>query len=196
MDAGEPSKVSGELSMVIYGEPAGKAISGEPSKVSGERSMVIYGEPAGKAISGEPSKVSGERSMVIYGGPGKAISGEPSQVSGKREKRPRQRKAPKGIDFESSVANLSREGRETLMVVNRKKRLNTIPGNTCSVFDHTCPRYKWLHPGWICEERVKPSHRLYRYFYDPLGQMYNTKGEVAQMYADTEKTRALVIYDK
>ncbi|XP_010492163.1 PREDICTED: uncharacterized protein LOC104769607 [Camelina sativa] len=123
--------------------------------------------------------------------------GSSSSASGpQQEKRPRQRRALKGIDYETSIANLSREGRETLMVVNRKKRLNTIPGTHCSVFDHSCPRYRWLHPGWIVEERIMPHQRLYRYYYDPLGQLYNSRGQVTQMLADTENTRALVIYDK
>ncbi|XP_010419992.1 PREDICTED: uncharacterized protein LOC104705644 [Camelina sativa] len=124
-------------------------------------------------------------------------AGSSSSASGpQQEKRSRQRRATKGIDYESSVANLSREGRETLTVVNHRKRLNTIPGTSCSVFDHTCPRYRWLHPGWIVEERIMSHDRLYRYYYDPLGQLYNSRGQVTQMLADTEKTRALVIYDK
>lgn len=91
------------------------------------------------------------------------MEGGESSVSGqRRQKRPRQTRVSDGISYESSVANLSREGRETLMVVNRKRLLNTIPDASCAVFDNTCPRYKWLRSGWIAEERLKSHNRLYR----------------------------------
>jgi len=35
-----------------------------------------------------------------------------------------------------------------------------------------------------------------QYFYDPLGQMYHTRGEVDQIYADIEKSRAIVVFRK
>ncbi|VVB02326.1 unnamed protein product [Arabis nemorensis] len=93
--------------------------------------------------------------------------------NGRRRQKPKQkpkrqwqwqRRASVGMSFEKSVDNLSRAGRETLVLVNRKRRklLNTIPYTLSNIFDNTCPQYCWLRFGWIAEERRKLSGRLYR----------------------------------
>lgn len=81
-----------------------------------------------------------------------------------KQKRQWQRRVSVEMSFEKSVDNLSRAGRETLVLVNRKRRklLNTIPYTSCTIFDNTCPQYCWLRFGWIAEERCKLSGRLYR----------------------------------
>ncbi|AED91946.1 hypothetical protein AtNW77_Chr5g0097331 [Arabidopsis thaliana] len=124
------------------------------------------------------------------------MEAESSSSGHRRQKRPRQKRSSDVISYESSVANLSREGKETLMIVSRRRQLNKIPNTSSTVFDNTCPRYNWLRSGWIAEERLKVYDRLYRYFYDPLGQMYHTRGEVDQIYADIEKSRAIVVFRK
>ncbi|GMI87132.1 hypothetical protein HRI_002382500 [Hibiscus trionum] len=52
------------------------------------------------------------------------------------------------------------------------------PGGSERHFDNTELRYSWLLPGWVAEERIVPSGRLYRYYYDPIGRQYRTKYEV------------------
>ncbi|KAL1188949.1 hypothetical protein V5N11_003757 [Cardamine amara subsp. amara] len=121
----------------------------------------------------------------------------------KRNRCPRQSKIAKMISYEDSVKNLSKRGKETLKIVNRKtnqRALNTIPGTCSAVFDNTWPSCKWLRPGWIVEERMMvPSERLYRYYYDPLGQLYSTRSAVEYIYARTaekkEKKRVVIIID-
>ncbi|KEH25583.1 methyl-CpG-binding domain protein [Medicago truncatula] len=48
--------------------------------------------------------------------------------------------------------------------------------------DHTSPGYEWLLPAWVAEERRMKRHmksdRVYKYFYDPEGKIYNSKSEV------------------
>src|SRR5690606_37031829 len=70
-----------------------------------------------------------------------------------------------GLRYEQSVGELSKEGRKTFLVVEkkRKKPLNTIDGTSSAVFDNTCPQYNWLYDGWLVEERrIIMSGRLYR----------------------------------
>ncbi|KAL1188531.1 hypothetical protein V5N11_005957 [Cardamine amara subsp. amara] len=127
------------------------------------------------------------------------MEGETSRSGQQPQKRPKQRRASTGISYENSVMNLSMEGRETLRVKTRKSKrsLNSIPGNSCAVFDNAWPDYNWLQTGWIVEERVKPHNRLYRYYYNPLGQMYNTRYAVERIYADIKKDRGInVIHDE
>lgn len=90
------------------------------------------------------------------------MEAESTSSGHRRQKRPRQRRSSEVISYENSVANLSKEGKETLMIVSRRRQLNKIPNTSCTVFDNTCPRYNWLRSGWIAEERLKPHDRLYR----------------------------------
>lgn len=91
------------------------------------------------------------------------------RASSSRQKQPRcprQNKKSNKISYETSVSNLSRNGKITVSLVNQKSKqrpLNTIPGTSCAVFDNTWPAYNWLRSGWIVEERVMQGNgRLYR----------------------------------
>ncbi|CAA7031467.1 unnamed protein product [Microthlaspi erraticum] len=98
--------------------------------------------------------------------------------------------------YQHSVNQLSPEGKRTHMIINstRKRMLNTKIGTYCTVYDNTAAPYTWLRPGWLVEERCMiHSGRLYRYYYDPAGQMYNTRQEVDQIIADLEATNRVVI---
>ncbi|CAL1387340.1 unnamed protein product [Linum trigynum] len=54
-----------------------------------------------------------------------------------------------------------------------------VEGATSLFYDHTSsPRYNWLLPGWVVEERTMPTGRVYRIYYDPFGRAYATKSEV------------------
>ncbi|KAL6128228.1 hypothetical protein ACLB2K_071584 [Fragaria x ananassa] len=46
--------------------------------------------------------------------------------------------------------------------------------------------YEWLPPGWVVQERVMPSGRVYRYYYDPSGFMYPKKHIAKSAYKDME----------
>ncbi|KAJ4912015.1 Uncharacterized protein Rs2_06636 [Raphanus sativus] len=118
--------------------------------------------------------------------------GEGSSSRG-RPKRPRIRKT-EVISYEKSVVQLSREGRQTHLVVDRARKtpLNTRGRSYSTVFDNTSPQYNWLRDGWLVEERrIMLTGRLYRYYYDPLGQVYGTRHEVEQIcaYIDRNKNR-------
>ncbi|PQQ06657.1 hypothetical protein Pyn_29753 [Prunus yedoensis var. nudiflora] len=65
----------------------------------------------------------------------------------------------------------------------RARRRWRQPRATSTFFDYTSGRYSWLLPGWVVEERRMPSSRLYRYYYDPSGRLYNTKYEVVHVWA-------------
>ncbi|CAN8236523.1 unnamed protein product [Cochlearia groenlandica] len=129
------------------------------------------------------------------------MEGEEARSNINNELRPRrqkrQRRMSETISYEQSIENLSSEGKETLLLVNRKHRrpINTIPNTVSSVFDNTSLPYRWLRSGWIAEERRMLTNRLYRYFYDPKGQMYNTRQEVDHICEELDKSRALVIVD-
>ncbi|KAF2599366.1 hypothetical protein F2Q68_00007310 [Brassica cretica] len=118
--------------------------------------------------------------------------GEGSSSRG-RPKRAQIRKT-EVISYEKSVTQLSREGRQTHLVVDRARKtpLNTHSRSYSTVFDNTSPQYNWLRDGWLVEERrIMLTGRLYRYYYDPLGQVYGTRYEVEQMcaYIDRNKNR-------
>ncbi|OMO96848.1 hypothetical protein COLO4_15045 [Corchorus olitorius] len=69
----------------------------------------------------------------------------------------------------------------TLDIVMDRKAGRTerrTPGATVKFFDRGFSPYSWLLPAWIVEERRMPTGRLYRYYYDPEGNMYRTKYEV------------------
>ncbi|VVA97313.1 unnamed protein product [Arabis nemorensis] len=99
------------------------------------------------------------------------------------------------ISLMESVDNLSEEGIKTLRTVNRKrpKPLGEIPFTSSAIFDNTCPRYDWLCSGWIVEERSKLSDRLYRYYYDPMGRVYDARYKVEDLCQDIEKNRVVII---
>ncbi|ESQ41336.1 hypothetical protein EUTSA_v10015565mg [Eutrema salsugineum] len=109
---------------------------------------------------------------------------------GSNSERRRQARRSGAMSYEGSVMDLSREGRKTHLLLNqtRVRPLNSIPGTYSTVFDNTSPPYNWLRLGWLAEERrMLATGRLYRYFYDPMGQMYNTRQEVEHMCAYIDK---------
>ncbi|CAO2817163.1 unnamed protein product [Amaranthus hypochondriacus] len=56
-------------------------------------------------------------------------------------------------------------------------------GNSSSFYhDLTSPKYTWLLPGWIAEERILSSGRVYKYYYDPAGRQYRFKYEVLDQW--------------
>lgn len=57
----------------------------------------------------------------------------------------------------------------TLARIQQNRRRAPQPGSTRSYFDNTSPSYGWLLPGWVAEERVMESGRLYKVIplYDP-----------------------------
>ncbi|VVA97312.1 unnamed protein product [Arabis nemorensis] len=112
-----------------------------------------------------------------------------------KPKRQLQKRASRGITFERSVENLSRAGRETLALMNRTRQilLNSIPHNLCAVFDNSCLHYRWIRSGWLVEERQKLAGRLYRYYYDPMGQMYRFRHEVETIYRTIDENNRVVI---
>ncbi|KAJ0229516.1 Uncharacterized protein HA466_0315410 [Hirschfeldia incana] len=128
--------------------------------------------------------------------------GEGSSSSRGRPKRSHIRKT-EVISYEKSVVQLSREGRQTHLVVERARKtpLNTRGRSYSTVFDNTSPQYNWLRNGWLVEERrIMLTGRLYRYYYDPIGQVYGTRYEVEQMcaYIDRDrnrKKREIIIID-
>ncbi|CAL9008061.1 unnamed protein product [Prunus brigantina] len=65
----------------------------------------------------------------------------------------------------------------------RARRRWRQPDATSTFFDYTSGRYSWLLPGWVVEERRMPNSRLYRYYYDSSGRLYNTKYEVVRVWA-------------
>ncbi|CAH8358566.1 unnamed protein product [Eruca vesicaria subsp. sativa] len=111
--------------------------------------------------------------------------GEGSSSPRGRPKRSHIRKT-EVISYEKSVVQLSKEGRQTHLVVDRARKtpLNTHGRSYSTVFDNTSPQYNWLRSGWIVEERrIMLTGRLYRYYYDPIGQVYGTRYEVEQIWA-------------
>ncbi|KAK8488175.1 hypothetical protein V6N13_121960 [Hibiscus sabdariffa] len=72
-----------------------------------------------------------------------------------------------------TVATLQRIRERENQGKDRKKA-----GGSVHYFDNTEPRYSWLLPGWVAEERIVPSGRLYKYYYDPSAHLYRTKYEV------------------
>ncbi|GAB2299857.1 hypothetical protein Dimus_033909 [Dionaea muscipula] len=50
------------------------------------------------------------------------------------------------------------------------------------IYDNSAPEYSWLLPGWLAEERIVSSGRLYKYYYDPSGGQYKAKYEVLDMW--------------
>ncbi|KAF3504968.1 hypothetical protein F2Q69_00044919 [Brassica cretica] len=82
-----------------------------------------------------------------------------------RPKRKKGIKKTEVISYEQSVVQLSKEGRNTYMIVEKKRKrpMNTIHGAYSAVFDNTYPQYNWLYNGWLVEERrIMLSGRLYR----------------------------------
>ncbi|KAK8549500.1 hypothetical protein V6N13_027252 [Hibiscus sabdariffa] len=64
-------------------------------------------------------------------------------------------------------------------------------GSSVEYFDNTDPYYSWLLAGWVAEERIVPSGRLYRYYYDPSAHLYRTKYEILYAW----ETMGLVCLD-
>lgn len=96
------------------------------------------------------------------------MEGEASNSDRQQHKRSRQKRSSESLSYEHSVENLSKEGKDTLRIVNqnlRRSPLNTIQYTSSVVFDNTSPAYDWLPSGWIAEERVKSHGRLYRVWF-------------------------------
>ncbi|KAJ1378734.1 Methyl-CpG DNA-binding [Sesbania bispinosa] len=60
----------------------------------------------------------------------------------------------------------------------KRKRTRSEAKPLCTIHDNTSPGYGWLLPGWVGEERHMESGRVYRYYYDPDGNLYKSKAEV------------------
>ncbi|XP_028804081.1 uncharacterized protein LOC114759154 [Neltuma alba] len=74
--------------------------------------------------------------------------------------------------------------------VKNRPRRRLHPNTKITLHDNTSPGYGWLLPGWLCEERVMQSGRVYRYYYDPDGKLYGTQQEV---FTAWEKNGLLVL---
>ncbi|XVE52668.1 hypothetical protein DITRI_Ditri02bG0141100 [Diplodiscus trichospermus] len=76
----------------------------------------------------------------------------------------------------------------TLQIIKNRANKRTDrrkPGSTILYYDNTDNGYGWLLPGWIAEERYMPSGRLYRYYYDPAGNLYRTQREVLYTWSQS-----------
>ncbi|KDP44957.1 hypothetical protein JCGZ_01457 [Jatropha curcas] len=72
----------------------------------------------------------------------------------------------------------SPETMSTLSIIeNSGRRRVKCPGSMRTIHDNTSPGYGWLLPGWLAEERIMPSGRIYRFYYDPSGCFYYTLNE-------------------
>lgn len=82
------------------------------------------------------------------------------------------------------MENFSEATRNTISKIKDKKGKRKMPENLVSItfHDHTSPGYEWLLPTWVAEERRLKRHmksdRVYKYFYDPEGNLYKSVGEV------------------
>ncbi|KAK8549502.1 hypothetical protein V6N13_027254 [Hibiscus sabdariffa] len=85
-----------------------------------------------------------------------------------------------------AVATLQRIREKESRGKDRKKA-----GSSVEYFDNTDPYYSWLLAGWVAEERIVPSGRLYRYYYDPSAHLYRTKYEILYAW----ETMGLVCLD-
>ncbi|KAM7263414.1 hypothetical protein ACFE04_001097 [Oxalis oulophora] len=67
---------------------------------------------------------------------------------------------------------------ETFQIIKEKYERKKYNPNISRIVirDNTELRYNWLLPGWVCEERTvdKGRPRVYRYYYDPAGNQYDT----------------------
>ncbi|CAI8595171.1 unnamed protein product [Vicia faba] len=68
----------------------------------------------------------------------------------------------------------------TKMTLSKIKHNRGLSHNVamCTYHDNTSPGYEWLLPAWVTEERHMNSGRIYKYYYDPEGNRYNSKSEV------------------
>ncbi|XP_021749524.1 uncharacterized protein LOC110715268 [Chenopodium quinoa] len=96
--------------------------------------------------------------------------------------------ARKPASSSSSATMREHRFRPTTMTMSTLSRLGargheritgTDPNGTVSfIHDMSSPSYRWLLPGWLAEERILANGRVYKYYYDPKGNQYNTKYEV------------------
>ncbi|KAI9128158.1 hypothetical protein K1719_001151 [Acacia pycnantha] len=105
-----------------------------------------------------------------------------SSGSKNNEKGGQKRKIEWQVTFPISMATAEK--------VSRRPRKRLQPGTRITLHDSSSPGYGWLLAGWLCEERVMESGRVYRYFYDPDGRLYNTELEVRAVW---EKNNVIVI---
>ena len=61
----------------------------------------------------------------------------------------------------------------TIYKVLQKRRRGVRDGTRCTFHDNSCNGFGWLLPGWVAEERVKQTGRVYRVtilliFYTPF----------------------------
>ncbi|XP_065872090.1 uncharacterized protein [Euphorbia lathyris] len=62
----------------------------------------------------------------------------------------------------------------TVTKIAQQRRRRIWPGSRRILHDRTSTGYEWMASGWLCEERIMAHRRVYRYYYDPAGQMYKT----------------------
>ncbi|KAI9128378.1 hypothetical protein K1719_001371 [Acacia pycnantha] len=105
-----------------------------------------------------------------------------SSGSKNNERVGQKRKIEWQVTFPTSMATAEK--------VSRRPRKRLQPGTRITLHDSSSPGYGWLLAGWLCEERVMESGRVYRYFYDPDGTLYNTQQEVKAAW---EKNKLFVL---
>ncbi|XP_061338304.1 uncharacterized protein LOC133285146 [Gastrolobium bilobum] len=86
------------------------------------------------------------------------------------------------------ISELTRKTIDKIKKVNPRDRLQH--GTKCTFHDMTSIGYGWLLPGWVAEERHTQRGRIYRYYYDPNGNFYETQRQVV---AVLEKCGVVVI---
>ncbi|CAN8256416.1 unnamed protein product [Cochlearia groenlandica] len=91
-----------------------------------------------------------------------------------------------------SVTRLSSEGKKTVLVMNGtlKRPLVTRNGSYSLIFDNiSSPRFTWLRPGWIVEERrtIGFACRIDQYYYDPMGNLYTNRCDVEDMNREMDR---------
>ncbi|KAK4579157.1 hypothetical protein RGQ29_029011 [Quercus rubra] len=80
----------------------------------------------------------------------------------------------------------------TIYKVLQNRRRGVRDGTRCTFHDNSCNGFGWLLPGWVAEERVKQTGRVYRYYYDPSGRLYHSQHEVTNAW----EALGIVVVDK
>ncbi|GMY08536.1 Methyl-CpG-binding domain protein [Fagus crenata] len=106
-----------------------------------------------------------------------------------RGDQPSSAEANRNNESHSSMSPLTRS---TISKIMRNPRRAMNPRSRCTFHDNSSRGFGWLLPGWVAEERVMDSGRLYRYYYDPSGHLYRSRHEVINAWEDL----GIVVLDK